>query len=72
MTNSPVSSMRWWENLSFLTDIYVIGGSELTMPVHATVNTLLLPCPDVTMTTGTGFNIAPFPKLFLAIISFPS
>ena len=58
-------------NLDFLTEIYVIGGSELIMPVQAIVIMFCSsPSPRETMTAGTGINSAPGLKDFFILIPF--
>ena len=56
MTNSPVRLMIAWEWRSGRTEIKHIGGSEQTVPVHATVSMLYSPgaAPQLTSTAGSG------------------
>ena len=55
MTNSPVSLIRPCEKRSGRTEMYVIGGSEFTMPVQATVMIFALSIvPQETITGGRG------------------
>ena len=70
ITNSFVSAIMSWENLSFLTEMYVIGGLELTIPVHAIVIILGVSpsLPQLTITAGTGAITAPELNTLLFII----
>lgn len=56
MTNSPVRLIIAWEWRSGRTEIKHIGGSEQTVPVHATVSMLYSSgaAPQLTSTAGSG------------------
>src|SRR5699024_7607778 len=73
ITNSPVSIRIGCEYLSFLTEIYAIGGSLQTVPVHATVIIFALPFLSIrlTITAGTGYTIFPAFHICFAIIFLP-
>ena len=70
MQNTPLFLIISCEYLSFLTEIYVIAGSEQIVPVQATVNTFSLsPSLHVTNTAGTGYTNVPGFQVCLAIFS---
>ena len=72
ITNSFVSLIILCEKRLGRTEIYVIGGSELIIPVHAIVKTLALSIvPQVTITGGTGKSIVPdFQVVFVIIYPY--
>jgi hypothetical protein len=68
ITNSFVSLIILCEKRLGRTEIYVIGGSEFIIPVHAIVNTFAFSIvPQVTITGGTGKSIVPGFQVVFAI-----
>ena len=69
MTNSRDFFIISYDYLLGLREIYTIGGFVHMVPVQATVTiSLLSPSPQLTITTGTGYNIFPGLKSILIIL----
>ena len=71
MTNSPLFFIMSYEYLSGLTEIYVLGGSEFRIPVHAIVMRLDFSIvPHETSTGGRGAVSVPgFQSIFAITVT---